>query len=323
MKKNNTFFNLTIKRLIRHFLTINSFLDVWFITIHIITIVFGKILKIKHLIIYDILLSGKYAIAKLKEFDEGDKYNFNGILLPKIELKEPNDFKKLYELYMYAIETLYIYLYNNDDYSSKIVDLYDKYVPDGSYFYKNNNGIDVTIKNGDIVLDLGACLGEFSVYAAKRGATVYAFEPSKTNRELLIETIKLNGLEKNINIIPFGVGEKNETLYFNNKTGNIGASTFINEADPSTEAVEVVCLDDWAKNMKLSISFIKADIEGFERYMLLGAKYLLQTQHPKLSLCTYHLVDDPLVIKNTIINANPQYEIIQRHFKLFACIPGF
>jgi len=69
------------------------------------------------------------------------------------------------------------------------------------------------------------------------------------------------------------------------------------------------------------VNFIKADIEGFERHMLQGAQNLLKNQKPVLSLCTYHLKDDPIVMKELILKANPEYEIIQRRTKMFAYVP--
>jgi len=47
-----------------------------------------------------------------------------------------------------------------------------KYVDEGPYEWGN-----VEIENGDIVFDCGANLGIFSILAANKGATVYAFEP--------------------------------------------------------------------------------------------------------------------------------------------------
>lgn len=40
---------------------------------------------------------------------------------------------------------------------------------------------DIKIKEGDVVFDVGAHIGSFSVYAANKGARVFAFEPDVEN----------------------------------------------------------------------------------------------------------------------------------------------
>jgi len=70
------------------------------------------------------------------------------------------------------------------------------------------------------------------------------------------------------------------------------------------------------------IDFIKADIEGAERYMLMGAKQVLKDFAPKLAICTYHLPDDPKVLRELILDANPDYVIEERWKKMYAHVPG-
>ena len=69
------------------------------------------------------------------------------------------------------------------------------------------------------------------------------------------------------------------------------------------------------------IDFIKADIEGAERNLLRGAQEILKTFAPKLALCAYHLPDDPKVLRDLILRANPDYVVTERFKKLYARIP--
>ncbi len=61
---------------------------------------------------------------------------------------------------------------------------------------------------GSVVWDIGANVGLYSCYAAKRrGCRVFAFEPSVFNLELLARNIFLNGLTDQITIVPLPLSE--------------------------------------------------------------------------------------------------------------------
>ena len=86
--------------------------------------------------------------------------------------------------------------------------------------------------------------------------------------------------------------------------------------------VQTIRLDDFVRDNNLPrVDFIKSDIEGFERHMLAGAQETLARFAPKLALCTYHLPDDPQVMADLILKANPNYNIVQKHHKLYASVP--
>lgn len=73
------------------------------------------------------------------------------------------------------------------------------------------------------------------------------------------------------------------------------------------EKVKVVSLDGFVENQGIKkIDFIKADIEGAERDMLLGATKVLREMAPKLSICTYHLPDDKKVLEGDCQGGKPK-----------------
>lgn len=64
-----------------------------------------------------------------------------------------------------------------------------------------------TIKKDMLVLDLGANLGFYSLYAASKGARVFGYEPEKRNYALLIENIQKNNLQDNISAYNLAVAK--------------------------------------------------------------------------------------------------------------------
>jgi tRNA/tmRNA/rRNA uracil-C5-methylase (TrmA/RlmC/RlmD family) len=52
----------------------------------------------------------------------------------------------------------------------------------------------LSISPGDVVLDIGANIGVFTLYAAKQGAQVYAYEPMPPTYGVLQQNVKAHGL---------------------------------------------------------------------------------------------------------------------------------
>ena len=219
-------------------------------------------------------------------------------------------------------DTFAVYDLFNDDYSEKIVDICDLICGEGAYGLVNDK-VNVTVKPEDIVIDVGSWAGDFAAYASVKGAQVYAFEPTDTTFAILQKTAELNG---NITPVNNGLSDKNTDMtLFLNTEGNSEANTLRNMSTGFTTAsstVRTVRLDDFVRENNLPrVDFIKADIEGFERHMLAGAQETLARFAPKLALCTYHLPDDPQVMADLILKANPRYNIVQKRMKLFASVP--
>jgi FkbM family methyltransferase len=103
------------------------------------------------------------------------------------------------------------------------------------------------IKPTDIVLDLGANIGGFSLRAAKRAKHVYAVEPLFVKE--LNANIELNNLQDKITILPFGVGSGEKILIHYFGTENV-VQTY-----PLSKILEMI---------PEKVDFMKCDIEGAE-----------------------------------------------------------
>jgi FkbM family methyltransferase len=200
-------------------------------------------------------------------------------------------------------------------------DFYDAVAVEGPYEFGG-----ATIAHGDIVIDAGANMGLFSAIASMKGATVYAFEPSKNviDKYLTI-TASYN---QNIHVCPYALSDSMEELTFFDCESIISggfiekAIAFGNTKSRNPLAVQAIPLDTFVHENNLPhVDFIKADIEGAERYMLMGAKQVLHDFAPKLAICTYHLPDDPKVLREIILDANPNYVIEEKWKKMYAYVP--
>lgn len=54
--------------------------------------------------------------------------------------------------------------------------------------------------------------------------------------------------------------------------------------------------------------------------MLRGAQDVLRSLEPKLSICTYHHPEDPQLLEEIILKANPNYIIKHQYMKLYAYV---
>jgi FkbM family methyltransferase len=246
--------------------------------------------------------------------DKKTYFDFNGVKLPGI-LRSSRGMDAVLPAFM---DTLLFLCLFNDNYDKKIVDKIEIGMMEGPYSYKDEN-VDVTVKSGDVVLDAGACLGDFSAYAALKGAKAYAFEPDDKVYNYLSAAAVLN--DNKFIPVKKGLSEKKGEIYFNINP-NMGSSSIMSDEQKNHGMkIELTTVDDFVKENNITkIDFIKADIEGAERDMLRGAKNVLREHAPKLAICTYHLPDDPKVLAEIILEANPAYKIVQLRKKLYACV---
>jgi FkbM family methyltransferase len=175
---------------------------------------------------------------------------------------------------------------------------------------------EVKIEPGDVVLDCGAHIGVFSIFAAQKAKIVYAFEPSKDEVLSLEENKKLNNCH-NIEIIPRAVLDITKKaklvlsgVYSHFVIDNDNNLISKDNKDKAVIDIETISIDDFVKEKKLTeIDFIKMDIEGSEEKAVYGAKETLKKFQPKLAICLYHKVDDFYKIPLLIKELNSSYKI--------------
>jgi FkbM family methyltransferase len=134
------------------------------------------------------------------------------------------------------------------------------------------------VKPDTTVIDAGAFIGThtlfMSKYVGKKGR-VYAFEPQRKIYRELVYNLKLNQIR---NVVPlrFALGSGSEIIEMNPAAdGNEGGTGIGSGGDKA----ELRSIDSFGFR---NVSLIKIDVEGFEDYVIEGAKETILKYHPIL-----------------------------------------
>jgi len=137
------------------------------------------------------------------------------------------------------------------------------------------------IKKGDVVLDLGANIGYYTLIFAKlvgEEGKVFAFEPEPDNFSLLKKNVEINGY-KNVTLLQKAVSDKTGKLKLYIDKDCIACHSIYplppQDGSQSIE-IEAIRLDDYFENYDGKIDFIKMDIEGAEKEAIQGMSSLLK-----------------------------------------------
>lgn len=159
----------------------------------------------------------------------------------------------------------------------------------GSYEYEKQKLFQRMLNAGDVVYDLGANVGFYSLLAATLvgpAGTVYSFEPLPANLEYLRRHLELNSI-RNCQVFAVAVGGRNGVCHFRPHS-NPSMGSVADEPAHNTIAVREVMLDDAIINEKLrSPTVIKCDIEGAELEALEGARFTIREFRPAIFLATH------------------------------------
>jgi FkbM family methyltransferase len=132
---------------------------------------------------------------------------------------------------------------------------------------KNYEYDDIRIEKGDIVLDIGANIGIFSIYASINGASnIYSVEASPIIYKYLCENTKTF---HNIKPINYGISDKTCKAEFFLHNEVTGASTlypdFNSHLDKYVEKISLIDINEFLSKYNITkIDFLKVDTEGSE-----------------------------------------------------------
>ena len=153
--------------------------------------------------------------------------------------------------------------------------------------YKKEN---FEIKSNDIVIDIGAHIGLFTIYASQfcDKGTIYSFEPVEENYKLLLENTRSNNLE-HVKIFNLAVSNSTEPIKLYINDDESGHSMF-SQSSSSLMVNSISLKKIFDDNQIERCNFLKLDCEGAEYEII---KNLPSSYFEKIDkmVIEYHMAD--------------------------------
>ena len=207
--------------------------------------------------------------------------------------------KKLLHKYAkyYSLEKNYdqLVVYSYDSVSTEI-NLNGIYEKDFLFFFKKFLSEKKYNIQNKAALDIGAFIGNHSIFFSKIFSEVLSFEPHPISYEIL----KINCRNfKNIKMFNFACSDENKDSYLRLKHTNIGGSSISEGNHIRDHSIKLFKLDDFLKDNIIEIGLIKIDVEGHEENVINGCIELLKKNKPIIimELKNFHKESEPNVVK--------------------------
>lgn len=148
--------------------------------------------------------------------------------------------------------------------------------------------LEQTFRAGDVLYDVGANVGAYSLLAARIGngrAKVFAFEPGYRTFANLSDNIRTNALNDEVTALPIALSSRTGLAEFRYASLSAGGASHPGlrgvdrVGDTSDTSVGVMCatLDDLVELLELPLAtHLKIDVDGAELEVLFGAKQVLE-----------------------------------------------
>ena len=141
-----------------------------------------------------------------------------------------------------------------------------------------------------IFIDVGAHIGRYSIMVGKRlrNGKVIAIEPARSNFELLVRNIKINGLENKVLPLNIAISDEDSISKLFAHKGS-GDFSLLHKSEKFQKVITKK-LDNVIRELKITpkdIKLIKIDVEGSEEKVLHGSFKILREGKPMVILeCT-------------------------------------
>lgn len=153
--------------------------------------------------------------------------------------------------------------------------------------------IDHFVKENTSFVDLGAWIGPLSLYAAKKGAWVYAIDPDPVAYQALLKNVQLNpDIAQNIKTYNIAIANTDgeRILHARDAYGRSSSSLLLRVRDGlSSTSTQTYTLNSFLKNNELElVDLLKIDIEGGEFELWDQLRALKKTKKIKTLLLSLH-----------------------------------
>lgn len=166
------------------------------------------------------------------------------------------------------------------------------------------NAFAEAVRPGDIVYDVGAHIGTYSILALQKSAPngrVVAYEPVELTRTFLMRHLRSNRVDGRAIVRPVCCGSDNGTASLYYREGKMdGDSGLLPAQELTSKNVPVQKLDSEVTELGLTPTIIKIDVEGWEWEVLKGAEATLRRHRPLLFLSLH---PRPLAALGTTVEA--------------------
>jgi FkbM family methyltransferase len=118
------------------------------------------------------------------------------------------------------------------------------------------------------------------VSLAKRGCTVFSFEPVLSTFNQLKLNSEINNIKEKINLYNIGLGNKKEKKDISYDKSKHGEASLVFNSGSEKEEINIDTLDNLIKDNFEGKVIMKIDVEGFEYEVLEGAKKFIERNRP-------------------------------------------
>jgi FkbM family methyltransferase len=176
-----------------------------------------------------------------------------------------------------------------DDWLGASLYFFGNYEPETTALFRRQ------LRPGDVVVDVGANLGYFTILAASlvgNSGSVHSFEPNPRLTPFLLRSIELNHFERFVHLTNAAIAEQSgglAALHLSTVAASSGVSSLLplsHLAAGLTIEVPLLSLADYCGTRQISnIRLLKVDVEGAELQVIRGMRELLLARRVELLVC--------------------------------------
>ncbi len=159
--------------------------------------------------------------------------------------------------------------------------------------FENGGYPGLKIHPGDVVLDCGGFVGDWTKWALQEGASkAVIVEPAAEALECIRRNLAEEIRQGSVILCPKAVWDGYGFLYLSHAGDNPAANAIAGEEVPQSERIETTTIDRIVSDLRLDrLDIIKMDIEGAEIRAIRGASKTLNRFRPQLAVATEHTQD--------------------------------